>query len=157
MAEGATLRVGDPAPDFALKSAAGETVRLSDYRGKSEVVLYFYPKDNTPGCTAEACTFRDSYEAFKEAGAEVIGVSSDSPESHRAFAGRHRLPFVLLSDPGGEARARFGVPKTLGLFPGRTTFLVDRGGVVRHAFHGQLRPARHVTETLAVLKGLRQA
>lgn len=148
-------RAGDPAPDFALPSAAGGTVRLSDYRGKSEVVLYFYPKDNSPVCSAEACSFRDSYDAFREAGAEVIGVSSDPAGSHERFARRLRLPFVLLSDAGGAVRARYGVPKTLGLFPGRTTYLIDREGVIRHVFSSQMQFTRHVTEALGVLRSLR--
>jgi thioredoxin-dependent peroxiredoxin len=155
MAEPSAVRVGDPAPDFELRSTTGEMVRLSDYRGKSEVVLFFYPKDNTPGCTVEACTFRDSHEAFREAGAVVIGVSSDSSESHRRFAERFRLPFVLLSDADGALRARFGVPRTLGIFPGRVTYLIDRDGIVRHVFSSQLRPKRHVAEALEVLKRLR--
>src|SRR5271166_6434982 len=131
--------VGDLAPDFTLPSSTGEMVSLSDFRGKSEVVLFFYPKDDTPGCTAEACSFRDSHEAFREAGAEVIGVSSDSSDSHRKFAGRYGLPFRLLSDPKGELRSRFGVPKTLGLLPGRVTYLIDRHGIVRHIFSSQLQ------------------
>ena len=148
MAESAVLGVGDPAPDFALASSTGETVRLSDYRGKAEVVLFFYPKDNTPGCTMEACTFRDSHEAFREAGAEVIGISSDSADSHRRFAERYRLPFVLLSDAGGSVRARYGVSRTLGLFPGRVTYLIDRDGIIRHIFSSQFQPWRHVPEAL---------
>jgi peroxiredoxin Q/BCP len=148
------ISVGDQAPDFSLTSAGGETVRLSDYRGKSEVVLYFYPKDDTPGCTTEACTFRDSYESFRDAGAEVIGVSSDSSDSHRGFAQKHRLPFVLLSDADGSVRKQYGVPKTLGLVPGRTTYLIDRDGIVRHVFSSQFQPLRHVAETLEVLKRL---
>jgi peroxiredoxin Q/BCP len=131
-------------------------VRLSDYRGKSEVVLFFYPKDNTPGCTAEACTFRDSHEAFREAGAEVIGVSSDSAESHRKFAERFHLPFVLLTDVDGGLRARYGVPRTLGFFPGRVTYLIDRDGIVRHIFSSQMQPKRHVAEALDVLQRLRR-
>ena len=91
-------------------------------------MLYFYPKDDTPGCTKEACTFRDQYEDFTAAGAEVIGVSSDSSESHRKFAGKYSLPFTLLSDRGGEVRKRYGVPATLGLLPGRVTFVIDAGG-----------------------------
>src|SRR5690348_7495414 len=92
------VQVGDRAPIFALRSQTGETVSLEDFLGKSAIVLYFYPKDNTGGCTAEACSFRDSYEVFKQAGAEVIGVSSDSEASHKQFASKHRLPFILLSD-----------------------------------------------------------
>lgn len=156
MAEPTALRVGDPAPDFELPSSTGEMVRLSDYRGKSEVVLFFYPKDNTPGCTVEACSFRDSHEVFREAGAEVIGVSSDSPESHRRFAERFHLPFVLLSDADGALRARYGVPRTLGLLPGRVTYLIDRDGIVRHIFSSQLQPKRHVAEAIEVLERLRR-
>jgi peroxiredoxin Q/BCP len=155
MATSDGVRVGDPAPDFTLPSTTGESVSLADFRSKSEVVLFFYPKDNTPGCTAEACSFRDSYEAFREAGAEVIGVSSDSVESHRSFAGKHRLPFLLLSDPDGALRAKYGVSRTLGLFPGRVTYLIDRQGIVRHVFSSQFQPARHVAEALRVLGEMR--
>ena len=115
--------VGDAAPDFTLANASGETVSLSDFRGRAEVVLYFYPRDNTAVCSAEACSFRDSFQDFRDAGAEVIGVSADSADSHRRFAERLRLPFILLSDPDGSVRARYGVPKTFGLIPGRTTYL----------------------------------
>jgi peroxiredoxin Q/BCP len=148
------IAAGDPAPEFELPSSNGETVRLSDFRGKSEVVLYFYPKDDTPGCTTEACSFRDRYESFRDAGAEVIGVSSDSGESHRGFVQKHRLPFVLLSDADGAVRKQYGVPKTLGLIPGRTTYLIDREGIVRHVFSSQFQPLKHVAETLEVLKRL---
>ena len=144
--------VGDLAPDFTLPSSTGEMVSLSDFRGRSEVVLFFYPKDNTPGCTAEACAFRDSHEVFKEAGAEVIGISSDSEGSHRHFAKLWSLPFLLLSDSKGEVRARYGVSRTLGLFPGRVTYLIDRAGVVRHVFSSQLQTGRHVQEMLAKLR-----
>ena len=104
MADREALGVGEPAPDFALPSATGETVRLSDFRGKAEVVLFFYPKDNSPACTLEACSFRDSHEAFREAGAEVIGISADPADSHRRFSERFRLPFVLLTDVDGAVR-----------------------------------------------------
>ena len=144
--------MGDPAPDFTLPSATGEPVSLSQFRGRSEVVLFFYPKDNSPVCTAEACSFRDSYEAFRSAGAEVIGISADSVESHRRFAARNRLPFHLLSDADGSVRARYGVPRTLGVIPGRVTYLIDRQGIVRHIFSSQFQPARHVAEALRVLK-----
>ena len=152
---GSSVRSGDVAPDFELISGDGRTVRLSDYRGKSEVVLFFYPKDDSPACTAEACSFRDSYEDFLDAGAVVIGVSADPPGEHRAFAGKHRLPFPLLTDADGSLRASFGVPKTLGLIPGRVTYLIDRGGVVRHVYASQLRPASHVREALRALKEMR--
>jgi peroxiredoxin Q/BCP len=155
MADAPTLRVGDTAPDFTLPATTGAPVSLSDFRGKSAVVLFFYPKDNSPVCSAEACSFRDSYEAFREAGAEVIGVSSDSAQSHEQFARRLGLPFLLLSDAGGEVRARYGVPKSFGVFPGRTTYLIDREGVVRHVFSSALQYGKHVTEALAVLKSLK--
>jgi thioredoxin-dependent peroxiredoxin len=154
MADGEALRVGEPAPDFSLPSSTGEMVRLSDFRGKSAVVLFFYPKDNSPACTMEACSFRDSHEAFREAGAEVIGISADSEESHRGFAERFRLPYLLLADTDGAVRARYGVPRTFGLFPGRVSYLIDRDGIVRHLFSSQFQPWRHVAEALKVLKTL---
>ena len=149
-----TVRTGDPAPDFALPDRDGRSVRLGDYRGKQPVVLYFYPKDDTPGCTKEACAFRDDYEAFQEVGAEVIGVSSDAAESHGKFASKYRLPFVLLSDRDGDVRRRYGVPATLGLLPGRVTFVIDRQGTVRHVFNSQLRATQHVKEAMAALREL---
>lgn len=154
MAEPSGLQVGEPAPDFTLPSATGEMVSLASFRGKSDVVLFFYPKDETAVCTKEACSFRDSYEAFQEAGAEVIGISSDSAESHQRFASRNRLPFLLLSDTDGQVRARYGIKKTLGLIPGRTTFLIDRDGIIRNLFSSQFQAARHVSETLDVLQSL---
>ncbi|HVN83623.1 MAG TPA: peroxiredoxin [Candidatus Binatia bacterium] len=149
------IDVGQPAPDFELTDAQGKRVRLADFRGKRAVVLYFYPKDDTPGCTKEACSFRDSYESFKDAGAEVIGVSSDSESSHEKFASKYKLPFTLLADKGGSVRKQYGVPATLGLLPGRVTFVIDRGGVVRHVFNSQLQATRHVEEALNVLKRLK--
>ena len=116
--DGQRVGVGDRAPDFALPNGSGETVRLSDFAGQRSVVLFFYPKDETAGCVAEVCAFRDSYEVFQETGAEVIGVSSDSEESHQRFAAHHRLPFTLLSDRGGALRKRYGVPATMGVIPG---------------------------------------
>jgi peroxiredoxin Q/BCP len=147
------IGVGDVAPDFALPDQAGRTVRLGDYRGKQPVVLYFYPKDDTPGCTKEACSFRDHYEDFRGAGAEVIGVSSDTGESHARFVAKYRLPFVLVSDRDGAVRKRYGVKATLGLLPGRVTFVIDREGVVRHVFNSQLQATQHVAEAMAALGG----
>jgi peroxiredoxin Q/BCP len=149
------IDVGQPAPDFDLTDAQGKHVRLSEFRGKRAVVLYFYPKDDTPGCTKEACSFRDSYEAFKAAGAEVIGVSSDSEASHGKFATKYQLPFTLLADTGGAVRKQYGVPATLGLLPGRVTFVIDREGIVRHVFNSQLQATRHVEEALKILKRLK--
>jgi len=146
------IRAGDVAPDFTLPSQDGSQVTLKALLGKGPVVLYFYPKDDTPGCTAEACSFRDAYEDFKEAGAEVVGISSDSAGAHKDFVEKHRLPFVLVSDEGGKVRKRYGVPSTLGLFPGRVTYVIDAAGVVRHVFNSQMNPTRHVREALEVLR-----
>lgn len=149
------IKVGDRAPDFTLPRADGAPVRLSELLQKGPVVLYFYPKDETRGCTAEACSFRDDYEDFKGAGAEVVGVSSDSTAAHEAFAKRHRLPFVLLSDTEGAVRKLYGVkPNFLGLVAGRVTYVIDRDGTVRHVFDSQLQATRHVAEALDVLKKL---
>jgi peroxiredoxin Q/BCP len=145
------LQAGDAAPDFSLPDADGKPVSLSGFRGRP-VVLYFYPKDDTPGCTLEACAFRDQYEDFVDAGAVVVGVSSDSSGSHRAFASRHRLPFTLLSDRDGAVRKRYRVPSTLGLLPGRVTFVIDGRGVIRHVFNSQLAATRHVSEALDALR-----
>lgn len=150
----ARINVGDKAPDFTLSSQTGENVTLSSFFGKKNVVLYFYPKDESPGCTKQACTFRDSYEAFKELGAEVIGVSSQSVESHKSFATHHNLPFVLLSDEKDKVRKLYGVPSTLGVIPGRVTYIIDREGVVRHIFSSQFQPEKHIEEAINVLKKL---
>ena len=147
------VAVGDRAPDFSLPDRNGKTVRLSDFRGKP-VVLYFYPKDDTPGCTKESCTFRDQYQDFQDAGAEVIGVSSDSEVAHGKFTEKYRLPFTLVSDRGGSVRKQFGVPATLGLLPGRVTYVIDRDGTVRHVFNSQFQATQHVAEALQALRGL---
>lgn len=149
---GEGIKVGDPAPDFALPDAHGRMVRLSELRGRKPVVLFFYPKDDTPGCTKEACSFRDAYEEFVQRGAEVIGISSDDEASHRRFAERHRLPFTLLADHGGKVRKAYGVPATLGLLPGRVTYVIDLHGIVRHVFNSQLQATQHVTEALEALR-----
>jgi peroxiredoxin Q/BCP len=148
------IQAGDTAPDFTLPSQSGEPVRLGDRLGQRVVVLYFYPKDNTPGCTAEACAFRDSYEVFTEAGAEVIGISSDSAARHAAFAGQHQLPFTLLSDQGGKIRKLYGVPAVLGLLPGRVTYVIDRQGTVRHLFGSMTNIGQHVSDALEIVRQL---
>ncbi len=147
------VEVGDRVPDFTLPNQDGAQVSLSSYLGKSALVLYFYPKDNTPGCTSEACSFRDSYEVFKDAGAEVIGVSADSSESHRKFATQHRLPFTLLSDRDGTVRKQMGVPSTFGILPGRVTYVVDKEGIVRQLF-ASLSPDKHVSEALKTIQSI---
>jgi thioredoxin-dependent peroxiredoxin len=144
--------VGDAAPDFTLPDQHGQQVSLGEAVRRGPVVLYFYPKDETPGCTAEACAFRDAYEVFREAGAEVIGVSSDGVGSHERFSSRHQLPFTLLADEDGGVRKRYGVRPTLGVLPGRVTYVIDGGGVVRHVFSSQMGATRHVQEALDALK-----
>lgn len=147
-----SIQVGDKAPDFTLQSQSGEPVRLHDRLGERVVVLYFYPKDETRGCTAEACAFRDSHEVFTEAGAEVIGVSSDSVDKHASFAGNHSLPFTLLSDPKGVVRKSYGVPSMLGFIPGRVTYVIDREGTVRNVFSSMTGIDQHVKEALDVVR-----
>ncbi|HEY3321234.1 MAG TPA: peroxiredoxin [Planctomycetota bacterium] len=146
------IKQGDPAPDVRLTDQHGRSFDLAEFRGKKWVVLFFYPKDDSPVCTREACVFRDTYEQFVGAGAEVVGVSSDSVESHKTFAEKQRLPFRLLSDADGAVRKAFGVPKTMGVFPGRVTYVIDPGGVVRLTFNSQLNAAGHVAEALRVLR-----
>ena len=148
------IDVGDVAPDFSLPSKSGATISLSQFKGEKLVVVYFYPKDDTPGCTAESCAFRDSYEDFITLGAEVLGISSDSTESHQRFAQKYELPFHLLSDVGGATRKAYGVPATLGLLPGRVTYVIDREGIVRHRFNSQFNPKAHVTEALQIMRSL---
>jgi thioredoxin-dependent peroxiredoxin len=147
-----SLRPGDPAPAFTLPDQNGVPVSLTDYRGKWAVV-YFYPADDTPGCTAESCSFRDSHEDFLDAGAVVVGISGDSIESHQKFAEKHRLPFTLLADTDGAVRNSYGTGKTLGLFPGRVTYVIDPEGVVRKVFSSQFRPKKHIDEALSTIKG----
>lgn len=143
---------GSPAPPFSLPDQNNRMVSLSDFIGKTAVVLFFYPKDESYGCTREACSFRDSYEVFKEAGAEVIGISSDGVDSHKSFAANHRLPYTLLSDQGGRVAAIYGVGKSLGVLPGRVTFVIDKQGVILKRFSSQLNFGKHIEEALEVLK-----
>jgi peroxiredoxin Q/BCP len=149
-----SVAIGQTAPDFSLPSSRGGEVRLSQFAGQRNVVLFFYPKDETAGCTAEACSFRDAYQDFVDAGAEVIGISNDSVRSHEHFADKHHLPMQLLSDQGGRVRELYGIKKNLGVIPGRETFVIDKQGVVRHVFRSQLRVLQHVKETLEILKTL---
>ena len=148
-------RVGEPAPDFTLPNAAGQPVRLADLLGQKVVVLYFYPKDETAGCTVEACAFRDAYEDFTSAGAEVVGVSRDDVASHANFATHHRLPFTLLSDPDGAVHERYGIQSRLGgLLRDRVTFVIDRSGIVRHEFSSIIDMHGHVKRTLPMVRDL---
>ena len=146
------IEEGKPAPDFELRSDAGETIKLSDLRGRP-VVLYFYPKDDTPGCTKEACEFRDAYDGFRERGAEVLGVSPDDVASHGKFKAKHQLPFTLLADPDHSVAEKYGVwgersfagKNYMGI--NRSTFIIDREGNVARAMMG-IKPAGHAAEVL---------
>jgi len=149
------VEVGSVAPDFTLPSQSGEVVRLGDFMGNKPIVLFFYPKDDTPGCTKEACAFRDEFESFRQLDAEIIGISSDSVESHRNFAARHDLPFTLLSDERGKVRKLYGASNTFGLFPGRVTYVIDEEGIVRHIFSSQLGVEKHVEQALEALPSIR--
>ena len=147
------LASGDRAPQIALVDATGVERRSDSLAGKA-LVLFFYPKDDTPGCTMEACAFRDSYSDLQALGAEVWGVSGDDAASHRRFASKHQLPFPLLVDKGNGLRKAFGVPSVLGLLPGRVTYVIDGSGVIRHVFNNLLDGPAHRREALAVLRQL---
>jgi thioredoxin-dependent peroxiredoxin len=148
----AQVKIGDKLPVFSLPDLNGKMVNINDYLGKKNLVIYFYPKDETKGCTAEACSFRDSYEVFTQKNAEVIGISADSPASHKKFAENHHLPFKLLSDEKNVVRKQFGVPSNmLGIIPGRVTYVIDKSGIVRLVFNSQTEFSQHITEALKVL------
>ncbi len=145
------LKEGDKAPDFTLTSQDGRQVTLHEFQGKMNVILYFYPKDFTTGCTTEAKTFSENYDRLLGMGAEVIGVSSDSTESHRDFANECGVNFLLVSDGDGKVRDAYGVRSSLGLVPGRVTFVIDKEGTVKRIFSSQLNPKKHVQEALVAL------
>ena len=147
------LAAGDRAPLVALQDQSGVERRSDQLAGKA-LVLFFYPKDDTPGCTAEACAFRDSYSDLQALGAEVWGVSGDDAASHQRFASRHNLPYPLLVDRGNQLRKAFGVPSVLGLLPGRVTYVIDGEGVIRHVFNNLLDGAAHRNEARAALQRL---
>ena len=151
-----TVKVGDKAPDFTLPSQMGDNVTLSEYFGKKNIVLYFYPKDETTGCIKEACSFRDSYQQLTDLDAEVLGVSGQSVESHVAFATHYGLKFILLADVGNKVRELYGVPQSMGVMPGRVTYIIDKKGVVRHIFNSQSQSERHVEEAKKTLEMIMQ-
>ncbi|MGA8852568.1 MAG: peroxiredoxin [Christiangramia sp.] len=146
------MKIGEKVPNLELKDHNGNHFNFKELVGKKSFVVYFYPKDFTPGCTKEACSFRDSYEDFKELGAEVIGISADSQQSHAKFIKKYNLPYIFLSDKSKKAREAFGVkPNLLGLLPGRETFVFDKDGILLHKFNS-MNAARHKREALAVIK-----
>ena len=150
------ISVGSTVPSFELKDQFGNLFKLDSVVGKKNLVIYFYPKDDTPGCTAEACAFRDQFEVFKDADAMIIGISGQSVESHLDFAKKHNLNFTLLSDTGNKIRSLFGVPTNLlGLIPGRVTYIINKEGKVVFIFNSQNNAKKHVTEALRILNEMK--
>lgn len=140
-------------PVISLPDQHGNLVNFGDFIKKHPLVIYFYPKDDTPGCTREACGFRDQFEVFQEAGAKIFGISADSPKSHLKFVERYRLPFSLLSDQEKKVQKQFGVSSSLfGLLPGRVTFIIDREGIIRKVFNSQFQASKHVEEAVRVIR-----
>lgn len=150
-----SIKAGDKLPLFSLPDENNINISNTELTG-TPLVIYFYPKNETTGCTREACSFRDHFQDFTDAGARVVGISADSPESHRNFKINHRLPFTLLSDTGNKVRKLFGVPADLfGLIPGRVTYVFNPEGVLVHSFRSQLNTERHVTESLEIIKQMK--
>lgn len=146
------VQVGDAVPSFQLQDQNGELFDLNSFKGNTAMVIYFYPKDDTPGCTKEACSFRDSYETFTDKNIKVIGISSDDVESHKNFADKYNLPFTLLADTENKVRDMFGVKaNAFGLIPGRVTYVIDKEGEVIFMYQSQLQAKKHIEEALKVI------
>jgi thioredoxin-dependent peroxiredoxin len=148
------IQEGQSAPPFTLKDASGKPWSLEALRASGPVVLFFYPRDESPICTREACAFRDAHQDFDQAGATVVGISSDGEVAHEAFARKQRLNYLLLSDPGGKVRQAYGIPKTLGVLDGRATFVIDRSGMVRMAYSAQLVAEGHTRRALETVRAI---
>lgn len=150
------IKIGSTIPAFSLPDQNGNLFDINSVIGKKNLVIYFYPKDDSPGCTAQACSFRDQFEVFAEADAVIIGISGQSVESHKKFAEKHRLSFTLLSDDEDKIRKQFGVPTNLlGILPGRVTYIADKTGKVIYLFNSQMQATKHVDEALRILKELK--
>ncbi len=149
------IEVGNTVPQFTLDDQNGTPFPINSVIGNKNLVIYFYPKDDTPGCTKEACAFRDQFEVFNEANAMIIGISGQSVESHKKFAEKYHLTFTLLSDEEDKIRKLFGVPASLGMLPGRVTYVVDKSGKVVYVFNSQTQATKHVEEALRILKELK--
>jgi thioredoxin-dependent peroxiredoxin len=147
------LKIGDKIPKFTAKDTNGNLFDSQGYVGKQPLVIYFYPKDNTPGCTTQACSFRDNYQDFKDLGAEVIGISSDTVRSHIQFKSKFNLPFILLSDHDKKIRKLFGVQNNLLVIPGRETFVTDKNGTILLIFNS-MSAKIHIEKALEILKKL---
>jgi peroxiredoxin Q/BCP len=149
------IQIGDNCPAFSLPDSQGKQIHVNEYLGQKILVLFFYPKDDTPGCTKEACAFRDAYADFLDLGCEVFGISSDASQSHQAFQQKHQLPYPLLSDTQKKVRQLFGVPTSLfGLLPGRVTYVIGLDGKVAGIFNSQTNPVGHINEALKVARSL---
>ena len=147
------LVIGSTVPKFELKDQHGQLFSIDSVLGKKNLVIYFYPKDDSPGCTKEACSFRDQFEVFAEADALIIGISAQSVKSHLEFAEKHRLNYTLLSDTGNKVRKLFGVPGNLfGLIPGRVTYVINKEGKVAYMFNSQFQADKHVDKALRILQ-----
>ena len=150
------VSVGSMVPSFSLKDQFGNTFVLDSVIGKQNLLIYFYPKDDSPGCTKEACSFRDQFDVFKNSETMIIGISGQSIKSHLEFANKHRLNYTLLSDEGNKVRKLFGVPSNLlGLVPGRVTYIVNKKGMVVFMFNSQINAEKHVEEALRIVKDLK--
>jgi peroxiredoxin Q/BCP len=152
-----SIQIGDKCPSFKLKDQHGKSFSSDEVIGDKNLIVYFYPKDETAGCTKQACSFRDAYTDLQAAGAMVIGISSDDEKSHKAFAENHNLPFTLLADTDKKVRKAFGVPTNLlGLIPGRVTYVIDKKGIVRGVFNSQMKFEMHVPEALRILEKIKE-
>lgn len=150
-----SISIGDTCPSFSLQNQDGQSINIKEYIGTKNIIIYFYPKDNTAGCTKEACSFRDAMQDLNNLDCEVFGISADSVESHKQFANQFRLTFNLLSDVGNSVRKSFKVPANLfGLIPGRVTYIVNKEGKVIHIINSQTNPDKHIKETIEVVKRL---
>jgi peroxiredoxin Q/BCP len=147
------VKVGDPAPDFEGPTSDGSKLGLKDFFGKKNVVLYFYPKDDTPGCTKEACSFRDNLQSVRKMETEIVGVSLDSVESHKKFTSKYKLPFPLISDKEKRIAQAYGVLKDTGTSTNRVTFIIDKTGKVANVFP-KVDVTKHTEEVVAALKAL---
>lgn len=148
-----SLEIGDKVPSFNLKDQFGRSFDSDEYTGKSPMVIYFYPKDDTPGCTKEACSFRDSYEKFTDKNIKVIGISADDVESHKNFADKYNLPFTLLADTDNKVRNLFGVKSNiLGLIPGRVTYVINKSGEIIFIYDSQFKATKHIEESLKAIE-----
>lgn len=149
------IDIGSKIPTFELYDQNGQLFNLEATLGQKNLVVFFYPKDDSPGCTKEACAFRDQFEVFADADAVILGISAQSVESHLAFAKKHRLNYTLLSDPGNKVRQSFGVPTSFfGLIPGRVTYVINKNGEVVYMFNSQTQAQKHVDEALRIIKAL---